>query len=170
MRYSSDMGGDVQDPYLETPEVLRLCKLPYSTLDSWVRSGLVSPSVRGGTGHRRTRLWSVRDVVTVRALKELREAGAPVRLLAKAQRVLEDDWTINLRDRMLYWDGGDIVRLDEWSNLISLVRAPGQAVLRIVAVPLDSLRDEAEEVATMTTAAAAAPSSPRPARSMRRTA
>lgn len=146
-RYSSGMGSEVVGPYLGTPEVLRLCGLPYSTLDSWVRMGLVTPSVRAGSGKRRTRLWSIADVVGVRALKELRDAGAPARVLTRAQRTLQDNWTSSLRDRMLYWDGGDLIHIDEWTNIMSLVKAPGQTVFKIIAMPLDEFRREAEAAA-----------------------
>lgn len=145
-RYGALMG-DARNPYLETPEVIRVCGLPYSTLDYWVRTGLVSPSVRASSGRRRARQWSVLDVICVRALKELRDSGAPVRVMREAREALRQEWTTSLRDRMLYWDGGDIVRVDEWSNLVSVVNNPGQGVFRIVAVPLDALREEAEAVA-----------------------
>ncbi|WP_082682512.1 helix-turn-helix domain-containing protein [Microbacterium oxydans] len=148
MGYSAGMGSDVVGPYLRTPEVLRLCGLPYSTLDSWVRTGLVTPSVRGGSGRRRTRLWSISDVVIVRALKELKEAGAPSRVLSQAHRTINTSWTDSLRGRMLFWDGHDIVQVDEWSNIISLVTNPGQTVLKIVTVPLDAYREEAEREAS----------------------
>jgi len=143
------MAADPSTPYLETPEVLRLCGLPYSTLDYWVRTGLVAPSVRGGSGRRRTRQWSVLDVVCVRALKELRDAGASVRVLKRAQTMLRDTWTATLRDRMLYWDGGDLIQIDEWENLVSLFAAPGQSVLHVVALSVDALRAEAESVAAV---------------------
>lgn len=146
--YSLDMAAEASTPYLETPEVVRLCGLPYSTLDYWVRTGLVTPSVRGGSGRRRARQWSVLDVVCVRALKELRDAGASVRVLKQAHAMLRDTWTAALRDRMLYWDGGDLIQIDEWENLVSLIAAPGQSVLHVVALSVDALRAEAESVAT----------------------
>lgn len=147
--YPSDMAVEPSSPYLETPEVVRLCRLPYSTLDYWVRTGLVTPSVRGGSGRRRTRQWSILDVVSVRALKELRDAGASVRVLKHAQAMLRETWAATLRDRMLYWDGGDLIQIDEWENLVSLFTAPGQSVLHVVALSVDALRAEAESVATV---------------------
>lgn len=161
MRYSSLMGNELVGPYLETPEVLRLCDLPYSTLDSWVRTGLVEPSVRAGSGRRRPRLWSIADVVEVRALKALRDAGAPLRVLNKARQTLQDSWVATLRDRMLYWDGGDLILVDEWSNLMSLVKQPGQTVVKIVAMPLDVFHDEAHASAISPPSTSTLPSEPR---------
>ena len=130
--------------FLETPSVLKLAGIPYSTLDYWVRTGLVTPSVRAGEGRRRVRLWSVADAVAVRALKHLRDAGAPVRLLAKARKTLAADWTPALSAQMLFWDGADLLQLDEWKNLLSLIKEPGQGALHVVALPLEVFTRDAE--------------------------
>lgn len=140
-----------EDAFLETPAVLKLAGIPYSSLDYWVRTGLVSPSVRSGEGKRKTRRWSISDAVCVRTLKELRDAGAPVRLLARAREQLQDSWHQSLTSKVLFWDGGDILLLDDWENLVSLVREPGQSTLRIVALPLGRFAsDAAAEVVPLT--------------------
>jgi hypothetical protein len=137
------MTGAPGDAYLETPAVLKLAGIPYSSLDYWVRTGLVSPSVRSGEGKRKTRRWSISDAVCVRALKELRDAGAPVRLLVRARQQLKDGWHQSLTSKVLFWDGGDVLLLDDWENLVSLVREPGQSALRIVALPLGTFASDA---------------------------
>jgi len=130
--------------YLETPVVLRLTGLPYSTLDYWIRTGLVEPSVRKSSGRRRARRWSVLDVVCVRALKDLRDAGAPIRLLVAARKHLQENWASRLSAQLLFWDGGDVVYLDEWDNLVSLVRHPGQSAMKVVALPVGAYAHEVE--------------------------
>lgn len=132
------------DGYLETPDVLRLARVRYSTLDYWVRQGLVAPSVRTGQGRRKTRRWSVTDVVCVRALGELREAGCPTRILVRARDLLEGSWERSLSAQTLFWDGQDLF-LDRWEQSISLVRQPGQATLQVVALRLDVIADEVED-------------------------
>jgi len=132
-----------RDGYLETPAVCRLAGLPSSTLDYWVRSGLVTPSVRGSSGRRVTRRWTIADVVSVRALKELRRAGCPVRLLRKARERLDSEWQPTLRNQLLYWDGRDLLGLGPWDEVVSLVRNPGQGILRLIALPLDTWVAEA---------------------------
>ena len=130
--------------YIETPSVLKIAGLAYSTLDYWVRSELVTPSIRPGEGKRKARRWSMQDVVVVKALKTLRDAGASVAMMGRARDALQGDWVPTLTSRMLYWGGGDIVQIDEWENLVSLVRHPGQSVVRIVAIELDSIAREFE--------------------------
>ncbi|MGN6760654.1 MAG: MerR family transcriptional regulator [Leifsonia sp.] len=145
------MTGEPEDAYLETPAVLRLAGIPYSSLDYWVRTGLVSPSIRTGEGKRKTRRWSIADAVCVLTLKELRDAGAPVRLLVRAREHLKDGWHQSLTSKMLFWDGGDVLLLDDWEKLVSLIREPGQSTLRIVALPLGRFAsDAAAEVVSLT--------------------
>jgi DNA-binding transcriptional MerR regulator len=130
--------------YLPTPVVLRLTKLPASTLDYWVRIGLAQPSIRPSQGRRRTRRWSVQDVVSLRALKALHEAGCPHRLLVEAKQRLADAWEPQLRDRLLFWDGMDLLAVQPWGTIESIVRQPMQAQLHVLAIPLDVWTDEAQ--------------------------
>lgn len=131
-------------PYLPTPVVLRLSGLRPSTLDYWVRIGLAEPSVRASEGRRKTRRWSVRDVVSIRALKALHDAGCPHRLLLRAKAQLAEGWESQLRDRHLMWDGRDLLALQPWGEIESLIRQPRQAQLHVVAVPLELWTQETE--------------------------
>ena len=139
------MVAEPNTPYLETPEVLRLSKLPYSTLDYWVRTGLITPTVRGE--------WMLTDstVVGSRCRMCPSAEGTPGRWrIGTGSETSPDDpsahLTATLRDRgMLYWDGGDLIQIDEWENLVSLFAAPGQSVLHVVALSVDALRAEARE-------------------------
>ncbi len=126
------------DGFLETPAVARLAGLARSTLDYWLRTGLVQASVRGPSGRRVTRRWTVADAVEVRALKELRDAGCPVRTLLIAKQRLASDWSPSVRGKTLYWDGHDLLKIGPWDQVESLVRQPGQTTLRLVALPLDA--------------------------------
>ena len=132
------------EPYLPTPVVLRLTGLRPSTLDYWVRVGLAEPSVRASQGRRKTRRWSVRDVVSVRALKALHDAGCPHRLLLRAKAQLAEAWESQLRDRHLFWDGHDLLTLQPWGEIESVIRRPRQAQLHVVAVPLELWTQETE--------------------------
>lgn len=142
--YSRDMAKAAPDGYLETPVVLRLTGVAATTLNHWVRLGLVTPTVRPGSGKRRTRRWSLRDVVTVRCLKVLHDAGCPNRVLAQAKLRLADQWEPQLRGRHLFWDGQDVLNVATWAEVESVVRAPGQAVLHLVVLPLDPFSDSAK--------------------------
>ncbi len=130
--------------YIETPAVCRLASIRPSTLDYWVRTGLVNPSIRGGIGRRATRRWSVADTIAVRALKALRDAGCPLQMMRKAQARLAEQWLPTLRGRLLYWDGRDLMEIGPWRDVESLVKFPGQQILQLVALPLDLWTQEAQ--------------------------
>src|SRR5262245_16151304 len=55
--------------------VARILKLPVSRLRSWDRSGFLKPSGREG----RKRMYTFRDMVELRAAKELLESGVTLR-------------------------------------------------------------------------------------------
>jgi DNA-binding transcriptional MerR regulator len=129
---------------LETPAVCRLVGMAPTTLDYWVRTGLVTPSARNSAGRRVPRLWTVQDVLIVRCIKALREAGCPLQKVRDVKSVLEERWGEGLRDYVLFWDGGDVVGIDRWGNLQSLVRKPSQQLLHVVAIPIEQWRKDAE--------------------------
>lgn len=120
---------------MPTPEVVALCGVPASTLANWASRGLCGPSIVGSGGRRRaTQYWSVRDVVTVRAIRTLRAAGCPLAVLEKASQVLRDDWDAGLANAVLWWDGMDIVTVTPAGEVVSLVTQHGQGIFADVAV------------------------------------
>jgi DNA-binding transcriptional MerR regulator len=129
-----------------TRAVCDLAGVAPSTLNSWAsgESPLVVASILGSYGKRNDRYWSVRDLVMVRTIKALRQAGCPLQQLRKASEVVQLKWGEDLRDLGLYWDGADIVATDSWGTIRSLVQHPGQQMLHIVAVPLAEWRIQAE--------------------------
>ena len=128
---------------LDTGAVARLAGVNRSTLDYWVRTGLVSPSLRQAPGRRRTRLWTIRDAVVVRAVAELRSSGCSLQQVRRARAQVENDWGEVGSDTTLVWTGGDVVRIGPDGQVESLVRQPRQQVFRFVTLPLGYLQGEA---------------------------
>lgn len=127
---------------LATVDVCRLANVNRSTLDYWVRTDLVTPSLRTDPGRRRTRLWTVRDAVIVRAVAVLRDSGCSLQQVRRARAQVEDEWGGVRADTTLVWTGGDVVRIGPEGEAESLLKMPRQQVLRFVALPLGSWRDE----------------------------
>lgn len=144
--FSSEIG-------LSTPAVCRLAGVAPSTLNYWVRTGLVKPSIAASRGKRFDRWWSIADVVLVRAVKALRDAGCPLQTLRKAKAQVERYESEALGDVVLYWDGGDVLILEKWGTLRSAVVKPGQQVLHLVALPLQTWMKETEREAEPISAA-----------------
>jgi hypothetical protein len=129
---------------LETVAVSRLAGVNRSTLDYWVRTGLVSPSVRSSPGRRRTRLWSVEDAVIVRTIAALRAAGCPLQQVRRARDVVSATWGSFGADTTLVWTGNDVVRVGPEGDVESLLVRPRQQAFRAVALPLAVWRGEAD--------------------------
>ena len=117
-------------------KVCTLTGVPPSTLNYWVATGIVNPSIRGRGGRRATQWWTLTDLVAVRAVKALRDAGCPLQTLRRAQAVITSSWKEGLGDAVLHWDGVDVLRVGEMGEVQSTVRHPGQGVLHLVAVPI----------------------------------
>lgn len=125
-----------------SPSVCALAGVPPSTLHYWASTGVVKPSLRGSTGKRATRWWSLSDLIAVRAVKALRDAGCPLQTLRKAQSAIADSMEGVVPESVLYWDGVDLLRVGPMGEVSSVVRHPGQGVLHVVAVPIGAWRDE----------------------------
>lgn len=127
---------------LDTSSVAALAGVNRSTLDYWVRTGLVAPSLRDLPGRRRTRLWTVSDAVVVRAVAHLRLAGCPLQQVRRARAVLEDRFGRFGADATLVWNGSDVLKVDHEGRVESILRYPGQQVFRPVALPIGVWQEE----------------------------
>ncbi len=66
------------------PEVCQLSGVSYRQLDYWSRTGLVTPSVKEASGSGSRRLYSFKDLVLVKAIKRLIEAGMSLQKIREA--------------------------------------------------------------------------------------
>lgn len=150
------MAGQVQMG-VPTPLVCSITGVAPSTLDYWILKGLVRPSIREGSGRRATRYWSVRDVVVVRSVKALRDAGCPLGVLRKIKPTLDELGEDGLSGNVLVWDGADVLVIDKWGNLESLRKRPRQQMLHIVAIPVaDWERDAHSQIRVLPVVASTA--------------
>ena len=120
-----------------TPEAHRIARISYRMLDYWIREGLVEPAVPAkGTGNRRRFSW--RDLVAVRAIAALREAGVSLQAVRKVQAALvefEGDDEALRAGRLIIEQGrkkpevGVAISDDE---ILRLLNEPGQSAMRTV--------------------------------------
>lgn len=131
---------------LDTPTLLRLLRVPASTLNYWVARGFCHPTLDAGSGRRATRYWTVEDLVVLRSIKALRAAGCSLQLLAVVEERLRARFGRGLAGAVLYYDGGDVYVEDD-GVVISLISEAGQGVfaetLQIVAIRLSPWAEEA---------------------------
>jgi len=70
------------------PQISKLLDTEYRTLHTWVKRGLVRPSIRLSQGTGNPNLFSQRDAVAIQVLLELRRAGVALDLLEQAAEEL----------------------------------------------------------------------------------
>ena len=58
------------------PQTCKIVGITYRQLDYWTRTGLVTPSVQEATGSGSQRLYSFNDLLQLKVIKSLTDAGA----------------------------------------------------------------------------------------------
>jgi DNA-binding transcriptional MerR regulator len=72
------------------PEVCKIVGISYRQLDYWARTELVTPSVRDAHGSGTQRLYSFQDLVVLRVIKRLIDAGVSLQRVRKAVEYLQE--------------------------------------------------------------------------------
>lgn len=127
---------------LTTPEVSRLTGVPVSTLHNWIAKKLVRPSIRGPEGRRVACYWSIRDVVIVRTVRALREAGCSPAGVKRVKQIVEEQWGESVASLHLFWDGSDVIAVTDWEDVRSVLQQPGQQMLHVVGIALHEWESE----------------------------
>ena len=115
-------------------QVVTLTGVPYKRLDSWANSGFLMPSIAEAYGTGSRRLYSFQDLVALRTAKILRDAGISLQGLRRVMQFLRDTQGIEqpLVQTRLIVAGDDVLMVQSDGDLMSILRHPGQHVLRVV--------------------------------------
>jgi DNA-binding transcriptional MerR regulator len=113
------------------PQVCSIVGISYRQLDYWDRTGLSRPSLAKARGSGSQRLYSYRDLLELRMIKQLLDGGVNLRQARRAieclrESVGEDLTTANL---VIVGEGSVLVRTGE--EIIDLLRG-GQGVFNVV--------------------------------------
>ena len=113
--------------------------ITYRQLDYWARTDLVRPSLHDAKGSGTQRLYSYRDLVELKVVKSLLDAGVSLQTARKAIDYLREDLGDDWATANLVLDGTNSVLVRTDDMLIDVVRK-GQGVLNIV--PLAHVMEE----------------------------
>ena len=141
-------------------EVRRYTGISYRQLDHWAREGVVVPSVSSAAGSGTRRRYSFRDILAIRVVKRLTDAGVSfrnVRLAVQTLRQLGED---DLASVVLVSDGESVYQCRSDDEVIDLVRG-GQGVFVSVSHALADVRAALAEAAPVTDLTARQPRSRR---------
>ena len=144
------------------PQVCSIVGITYRQLDYWARTDLVRPSLADARGSGTQRRYSYRDLVRLKVVKSLLDAGVKLQAARKAIEYLRDDLGEDWDTASLVLDGSNSVFARDGEALVDLVRH-GQGVLNIV--PLGSMVGEIDAaIVELAPAVDAGPARPGPRR------
>ena len=85
--------------------------ISYRQLDYWARTGLVEPSIRTATGSGSARLYGFRDILVLKIVKRLLDAGVSLQNIRTAVNYLRNRGVTELESITLMSDGASIYDL-----------------------------------------------------------
>lgn len=123
------------------PTVCKLIGITYRQLDYWARTGLLRPSVADARGSGSKRLYSYRDLLELKVIKQLLDAGVSLQSARRAVDCLRQNLGADLASAKLVLTEGRSVLAQTNGEVVDLL-AGGQGVFNIV--PLSGVVDELE--------------------------
>ena len=119
-----------QDVGYRGPVACTAAGITYRQLDYWARTSLVEPSVRSAHGSGSQRLYSFRDILTLRIVKRLIDTGVSLPNIRAAVQHLAARGTDDLASITIMSDGASIYECRSPDEVIDLVNG-GQGVFGI---------------------------------------
>ncbi len=113
--------------------------ITYRQLDYWARTDLVRPSLVDAAGSGSRRRYSYRDLLELRAVKSLLDAGIRLETVREVFSYLRDNLGEDVTSANLVIQGTRTVLIRRDEELIDLVKK-GQGVLNIL--PMAGVKDE----------------------------
>ena len=116
------------------PQTCKIVDITYRQLDYWTRTGLVAPSVQPATGSGSQRLYSFNDLLQLKVIKGLTDAGASLQKVRQAIDYVRDDLDADWSRVTIVTDGDGVYACTTDAEVVDLLRR-GQGVLgSVVAV------------------------------------
>jgi DNA-binding transcriptional MerR regulator len=127
------------------PQVCKIVGITYRQLDYWARTDLIRPSIADARGSGTQRRYSYRDLVELKVIKGLLDAGVSLQSARRAIEYLRDHLGEDIATASLVINGSGSVLVRTDGELVDLIRR-GQGVLSIVA--LGGVKDELDAAIT----------------------
>lgn len=117
----------------------KIAGISYRQLDYWTRTGLVQPSLGAAEGSGSRRSYSYQDLLQLRMIKTLLDAGIRLEHVRDAFEYLRTNVTADIAAAHLVINGSSVTLCDG-DELIDVLRRPGQGVLNVLTVA--NVKDE----------------------------
>lgn len=128
--FDEDLAVMPDDVGFRGPTACQAAGVTYRQLDYWARTGLVEPSVRPATGSGTQRLYSFRDILLLKIIKRLLDAGVSLQQIRSAVQHLHERGTDDLTRVTLMSDGASVYECRSAEEVIDLLQG-GQGVFGI---------------------------------------
>ncbi len=128
--FADDVSPLPSDTGYRGPTACNAAGITYRQLDYWARTGLVEPTVRGASGSGTQRLYSFRDILILKVVKRLLDAGISLQQIRTAVAHLRARGTDDLTRVTLMSDGASVYECTSNDEVIDLLQG-GQGVFGI---------------------------------------
>lgn len=112
------------------PTACNAAGITYRQLDYWARTGLVRPEIRAARGSGSQRLYSFRDILMLKVVKRLLNAGVSLQQIRVAIDHLRSNGVEDLSRVTLMSDGVSVYECTNDNEVIDLLRG-GQGMFAI---------------------------------------
>ena len=121
------------------PQVCSIVGITYRQLDYWARTDLLRPSLADAKGSGSQRRYSYQDLVELKVIKQLLDAGISLKAARSAVEYLRSNLGEHIGSARLVLSGDNPLLVRDDGQLIDLLRK-GQGVLNVV--PLEGLVEQ----------------------------
>jgi DNA-binding transcriptional MerR regulator len=128
--FTDDVSPLPSDTGYRGPTACNAAGITYRQLDYWARTGLVEPTVRSATGSGSQRLYSFKDILLLKVIKRLLDAGISLQQIRTAVAHLRARGTDDLTRVTLMSDGISVYECTSNDEVIDLLQG-GQGVFGI---------------------------------------
>ena len=128
--FDDDVSSVPDDLGYRGPTACNAAGITYRQLDYWARTGLVEPTVRAAGGSGTQRLYGFRDILLLKVIKRLLDAGISLQQIRQAVAHLRARGTDDLTRVTLMSDGASVYECTSNDEVIDLLQG-GQGVFGI---------------------------------------
>jgi DNA-binding transcriptional MerR regulator len=115
------------------PHVCSIVGITYRQLDYWARTNLIRPSLADAQGSGSQRRYSYRDLVDLKVIKSLLDAGVSLKQARTAIEYLRENLGADLSSANLVFNGSGSILARNGDELVDILRN-GQTVFSVVAL------------------------------------
>ena len=133
------MGASIVEDGFSGKRTAEIVGISYRQLDYWARTDLVRPTIADARGSGTRRLYSYRDLLELKVIKNLLDAGIQLASVRRAFGYLRDQLGTDVTTANLVISGNTPVLVRSDGDLIDLVHS-GQGVLNVL--PLAGVKSE----------------------------